>query len=45
MKALQERDLSGHDIVAIVIDGKTFAEDDLIKELKRDQQTFVREAA
>lgn len=30
LKALQERDLSGHDIVAIVIDGKTFAEDDLI---------------
>ncbi len=30
LKALQERDLSGHDIIAIVIDGKTFSDDNLI---------------
>jgi transposase-like protein len=30
LKALQERDLSGHDIIALVLDGKTFAADDLI---------------
>lgn len=30
LKALQERDLSGHDIVAMIVDGKTFAQDDLI---------------
>jgi len=30
LKALQERDLSGYDIVAIVIDGKTFSDDNLI---------------
>lgn len=30
LKALQERDLSGYDIVAIIMDGKTFSKDDLI---------------
>lgn len=30
LKALQERDLSGYDIVALVLDGKTFSQDDLI---------------
>jgi transposase-like protein len=30
LRALQERNLSGYDIVAIIIDGKSFAEDDLI---------------
>lgn len=30
LKALQERDLSGHDIVAMILDGKTFSNDDLI---------------
>lgn len=30
LKALQERDLSGHDIVAMILDGKTFSKDDLI---------------
>lgn len=30
LKALQERDISGFDIVAIVLDGKTFSKDDLI---------------
>jgi len=30
LKALQERDISGHDIVAIIMDGKTFSKDDLI---------------
>jgi len=30
LKALQERDLSEYDFVAIAIDGKTFGEDDLI---------------
>jgi putative transposase len=30
LKALQERDISGHDIVVIIMDGKTFSEDDLI---------------
>lgn len=30
LKALQERDLSGYNIVAIVLDGKTFSKDDLI---------------
>lgn len=30
LKALQERDLSKYDFVAIAIDGKTFGEDDLI---------------
>ena len=33
LKALQERDLSGHNIVAIVLDGKTFSKDDLIMAL------------
>lgn len=30
LKALQERDLSDHDIVALILDGKAFASDDLI---------------
>ena len=30
LKSLQERDISGHDIVAIILDGKTFSKDDLI---------------
>jgi transposase-like protein len=30
LKALQERDLSGHDIIVVVLDGKTFSADGLI---------------
>jgi putative transposase len=30
LKALQERDISEHDIVVLVLDGKTFSKDDLI---------------
>ena len=30
LKRFQERDLSGHDIVAVFIDGKTFADDEMV---------------
>ena len=30
LKAFQERDLSGYDVVALVLDGKSFAEDEMV---------------